>query len=166
MSIDYFWKRVPEARIADLSPWDLAGLVPGWFDDEFAAQVREQRLVGAEDTGAMVGALLGCGVTSDASRRAVEHFVIVPDNWDDNAMTGYLPAADVRTIAEFLATAQPGAWARQHAAALAARFAELGYQRPYEPETAAEVVETTEAVAALFRAAATNGEAVILKVEA
>jgi hypothetical protein len=73
MGVDYFWKRVPGETIGGTTPKDLADLVPYWFDDNFARQQEARLLVGAEDTGALITALLCMGATGtdwEAAARA------------------------------------------------------------------------------------------------
>ena len=164
MSVDYFWKRVPASVAAGSDPSTLATLVPYWHDDDFDVDVAAARLVGAEDTGALIHHLLRLRATNPAAVAAVRAFGADPADWDDDMMVGTLPPATVRQVAEFTAGAQLDSLDQRDHAALAAHAAKMGYQRPFTDSWADQVLSDTRDLATLLQAAVTTGEAVIVKI--
>lgn len=166
MSVEYFWKRVPVTALTGAAPKEIADLVPYWFDDDYDTQRDAGLVVGAEDTGALICALLGLGSSGTSWDQAARWLVSEPVDWDDDWMTGTIDADAVHLVAGFLAEAPVETWAREHHTALVAYAAELGYQRPFDEEWAEQVVAEVHELRALFGAAATAGEAVVLKIVA
>lgn len=166
MGVDYFWKRVPVETVAGSTPKDLAGLVPYWFDDDFTCQQEAQLLVGADDTGALIEALLGLGAAGTPWEPAAKAFASSPADWDDHRMVGTHDVETVVLVAEFLTAAPADTWAAQHRNDLTEYARELGYHRPFDDDWAEQVVSDVRELAALFKAAADAREAVILKIVA
>lgn len=166
MGVDYFWKRVPGETIGGATPKDLADLVPYWFDDNFARQHEARLLVGAEDTGALIEALLGLGATGTDWEAAARAFSGSPANWDDSWMVGTLNTDMVGLVAEFLTAVPVDTWAARHRTDLADYAAKLGYHRPFDDDWAKQVVSDTRELTGLFQAAATARETIILKIVA
>jgi hypothetical protein len=166
VSVDSFWKRAPRNAVAGSAPKSLSELVPYWFDDRFATERSAGVLVGAEDTGALIGALLRLRATDEAGRAAAEAFARRPDDWDDEWMVGTIPAGAVAEVAEFLARTPFDSLDPHEVTSLAERAAKLGYTRPFAGAWAEQVLTDAREVAALFRAAATAGEPVIVKISA
>lgn len=166
MSIDVFWKRVPADALRDAGPKTLSDLVPYWFDAEFDAQLGQGLLVGTEDTGSLIAALLRCGAADDASTAAADLFARSPADWDDEWMVGTFTPGAVRTIAGFLDGAPLEAWARRWRDSLAAEAKRLGYRRPFNDDWSAQVLRDARDVAALFQAAAAEAQPIIVKVSA
>lgn len=69
MGVDYFWKRAPAETISGMTPKDLAGLVPYWFDDELEG-------------------LLGMGATGTSWEPAARAFCSRLPDWNDHWMVG------------------------------------------------------------------------------
>lgn len=166
MGVDYFWKRVPGETIGGATPKDLADLVPYWFDDNFARQHEARLLVGAEDTGALIEALLGLGATGTAWEAAARAFSGSPANWDDSWMVGTLNTDMVGLVAEFLTAVPVDTWAARHRTDLADYAAKLGYHRPFDDDWAKQVLSDIRELTGLFQAAATARETIILKIVA
>jgi hypothetical protein len=162
VSVDHFWKRVPAEQLTGCDPEELTELVPYWFDDEFREQRDAGLVVGAEDTGALVAALLRLGGADDGGLWPVTSG---PADWDDHWMVGTIDADEVGVIAAALAGAPLRQWAASRRDDLAAAARSLGY-RPFDDEWAAQVVQDTEDLTALFVAAAADGEAVVTKIVA
>jgi hypothetical protein len=164
MGVDSFWKRVPEEAITGFGPEELRALVPHWFDDRFKIEQDQGILVGGEDTGALINALVRLGVTTEFAATAAAVFTGAPPDWDDDWMVGRLPPDAVRQVAEFFAGAPLDRWAEENFAGLAAEAQRLGYHRPFDRSWASRVLSDAHGVAVLFRTAAANNEAVIVKV--
>jgi hypothetical protein len=166
MGVDYFWKRVPVETVGGTTPKELAELVPYWFDEDFTGQRDARLVVGAEDTGALVEALIGMGAAGTTWEPAARAFCSPLADWDDYRMVGTVDTETVSLVADLLATAPVDTWAAQHRADLAEYVRELGYHRPFDDEWAEQVVVDIRELAELFRAAATAREAIILKIVA
>jgi hypothetical protein len=166
MGVDSFWKRVPSEAINGCEPKALSSLVPYWFDDRFKIEQDNGILVGAEDTGALIDALLRFGATGEAGAAAVAIFTHLPPDWNDHWMVGTLSPDAVGQISEFLADAPLNEWAEGHRAAMAAEAQALGYHRPFDDDWADQVLSDAREVVELFRAAAASKEAVIVKISA
>lgn len=153
------WRRIPEEAIGDRAPSELRDLIP-WFSDESFEVLRERGvLVGVEDTGVVIGALLRLGAGAEAARKFDE-----PPDWDDFWLIGtYRPDA-VREIAEVFAGATLDAWVEEHAAALVEEAAKLGYDGGHRDAILESLLSDAKDVAALFTAAAAEREVVIHKV--
>jgi hypothetical protein len=166
MGVDTFWKRVPGGVVADLGPRELSDLVPYWFDDRFKVEQGEGTVVGAQDTGALIFALLLAAAAGPSERAAAGAFAQMPPDWDEHYMVGTLSTDVVRQVAALLSDAPLADWVNQHRSALADEMRSLGYQRPFDDDVAGQVLEDTQQLAALFRAAAAASEAVIIKMSA
>jgi hypothetical protein len=165
VGVDTFWKRVPASTLDGADPEALSSLVPHWFDAGFDIEQREGLLVGVEDTGALIGALLRYGVSDDASNAAATYFES-PASWDDAWMVGSIPPAAVGQISDFLAGAPLDIWAQQARSTLAAEAQRFGYQRHFDDRWAANVLDDAQEVARLFHAAAADGQAIIMTISA
>jgi hypothetical protein len=166
VSVDEFWKRVPAAALGNAGPEALSDLVPYWFEGSYEADVKDGSLVGVEDTGPLLAALFRHGVTDEESAEAVALFAGLPPDWDHDWMVGTIAPDAVQRIARFLTGAPLAEWAAQARPALAAEAASLGYRRDFDDEWAALVLSDAREVAALFQAAATEGQPVINKISA
>jgi hypothetical protein len=166
MSVDSFWKRVPAEVVAGSSPGELSDLVPYWFDDQFKVQQGSGRLVGAEDTGALIDVLLRTGARSASEKAAARAFAQAPADWDDDHLVGTLGADMVRQVSSFLSDAPLERWVVEHRPALAESARSLGYRRPFDDAWAGQVLADAQQLATLFHAAAGAGEAIIVKIVA
>ncbi len=110
MGVDYFWKRVRDETIGDAAPEGLAGLVPYWFDDDFASQHEAGLIVGAEDTGALIEALVGMGAADTRWEPAARAFCGEPADWDDYRMVGTFDTETVGLVAELLVFCLINSW--------------------------------------------------------
>lgn len=164
MTVDVFWKRVPSGVVQGSGPAQLSDLVPHWFDDVFKVEQSSGMLVGTEDTGALISQLLRFGAGDGPGAAVVELFALEPSDWDDYLMVGSLSFNVTRQIAEFLSDAPLERWVQQHHAALAAEAQSMGYRRPFDEDWATQVLSDARELVALFRAAADNDEAIVVKV--
>jgi hypothetical protein len=166
MGVDIFWRRIPEQAVRGLPPKELSDLVPYWFDEEFATLRDAGLLVAGEDTCGLVGALFLHGTAGGRHAGLARWLAAGPPQWDDDHAVGALSPDFVRKAADFLATAPIDDWVVEHREALAADARSMGYQSPFDDEWCERVRRDAHALAALFRAAAERGEAVIEKISA
>lgn len=162
MSVDTFWKRVPVEAIRGRSPDEIYALVPSWSDDAFAGEREAGVLLGVEDTGALIDALLVAGAAGGPNEAAARAFEAGPADWDDDCAVGTFDPERVRQLARFLSAAPLEHWVRQHHAALAAAARSMGYRRPFNDEWAEQLLDDAREVAVLFEAAAAHDEAIIV----
>ena len=166
MSVDSFWKRVPAGVVAGRSPEELSDLVPYWFDGKFKVERGNRAIVGAEDTGALIDALLMAGARSDSEKAAARAFARAPSDWDDDYLVGTLATGIVQQVSSFLSDAPLEHWVAEHHSTLAAAARSMGYRRPFDDAWARKLLADVQELAALFHAAARDGEAIVVKVVA
>ncbi|GLW34236.1 hypothetical protein [Actinoplanes regularis] len=164
MTVDTFWRRTSEDSIRDRSPSELRALVPHFLEEGYEAEQERGTLVGVEDTGSLIGALLRLGAGDGPGAAAARRFSDLPPGWDDYWMIGILDADTVRQIADLFAHATLDTWASQHGAALANEAAEMGYSGEQHESVLGTLLSDAREVGALFTAAAADQEVVIFRV--
>jgi hypothetical protein len=164
VGVDNFWKRVSADAIVGREAKELSELMPYWSDDQYKADRAAGTIVGAEDTGALIDVLLASAATTDAERAAAAAFRQQPADWDDDYMVGSIDVETVRQVAALLADAPLAQWVSAHHDALARGAEDLGYRRPFDAIWAQRLLEDATELAALFHAASTNNQAVVIAI--
>lgn len=143
----------------------LRNLVPYWFDDRFDEEREAGIVLGVEDAGALIDALLGFGAANGPDAEAAGLIVEGAPGLDDE-MVGVLTPEQVQAAAEFLSRVPVEDWAQRYRLKLADAARQLGYSRPFDDGWANHLVEGARELAVLFQRAADRGEAVIVVVSA
>jgi hypothetical protein len=141
-------------------------MVPYWFDEEFDAEHRAGRIVGAEDTGALLAKLIWLGASTTQQQAAASKFAGRPSNWNEDWMVGTLNVDEVSMISAFLSGAPLDRWAETYHVELATEANRLGYSRSFDEHWSAQVIRDAHKVSTLFSAAAAAENAVIVKISA
>lgn len=165
VSVDFFWRRVDAAIAQDLDATELWGLMPHWFDEQFATERDAGRMIGVADTADLIHSLLVLGA-GDGPYAAVSLVPVYGVIGLDDSMIGVLTPDQVRHAATFLTQAPVEEWVPEHRERLNAVVAELGYHRPFSDQWADEVAEDARALVTLFARASADGEAIIVSVSA
>jgi hypothetical protein len=163
VGVEYYWRRARPASVAGLRGEGLGALVPRPEDHDYPALRDVEWLVGTR-IGGLVLTLLAAGAESEAQMAAVDVFGAQTRDWDDDFLVGTLPPADVRVVAEFLAGVPVQEWLDAKFDVLELEAEQLGWI--YDDRASIILRETVEDLTALFRGAAEEGDAVIVKVTA
>lgn len=156
--VDVFWRRVSgDGFVAPGSMAEVRALAPHFAEDGYSEAVEAGLLVGSEDFGEMIPALVQIAAPDHPAAR-----LVWPSRWDEDLMTSIIGADDVREISGLLVDSPLEEWAERFRGALAAEF--------HQPELHDDVVEgvgrDVQEVADLFAAAAAAGDAIFLRVVA
>jgi hypothetical protein len=165
VSVDFFWRRVDAATAQDLDATELRGLMPHWFDEQFATERDAGRMIGVADTADLIHILLVLGA-GDGPHAAISRIPVYGAAGLDDSMIGVLTPDQVRHAATFLTQASVEEWVPEHRERLNAYVGELGYHRPFSDEWAEEVAEDARALVTLFARASADGESMIVSISA
>jgi hypothetical protein len=168
VSIGFAWRRVAGADIDGLTAEQLSALVPHGPDAEFFRLREAGLIVGTEQDGVVIGALLGLG---DGGSRGAEAFVDMPADWDDDHLVGSIGADAVREIAAAMRAADWRAWLTGQFDALLAGAPEAGYEDAMDGAAptgpwADHVLLGAGELTRLFGAAAEAGDSVVFSMSA
>ncbi|MEV0897069.1 hypothetical protein [Actinoplanes sp. NPDC049802] len=156
--VDVFWRRVSDdGFVAPGSMAEVRALAPHFTENGYREAVEAGLLVGTEDFGEMVPALVQLAAPDHPAAG-----LLWPSTWDEELMTSMVGADDVREISDLLVDSPFEEWAERFRVALAAEF--------YLPELSDDVVEMVardaREVTELFAAAAADGDAIFVRVVA
>lgn len=153
---------------AGLTAKERNALVPHAPDAEFHRLQEAGLIVGTDDDGVVVGALLGLG---SGDSHGAEAFVDMPADWDDDYHVGTIDADAVREIAAAMRAADWRDWLTAHFDALVAGAEQAGYEdavvgaAPDGP-WADHLLRCAGELTRLFGAAAAAGESVVFSMSA
>ncbi|MER7579660.1 DUF1877 family protein [Kitasatospora sp. NPDC097691] len=173
MSVDFFWRRVAERSLDELSPKALVGLIPHWFDSEFGSLSAAGEVLGVGRNGylihvALTGASGGAGADATAAQLPVfggeERVETEGDPGSDSRREWrvlVLRPDEVRTASAFLAGVDVDDLVAASDAALAAEVVSLGFATPWSEKWSRALAADLRELKAFFAGAAAAGDAVI-----
>ncbi|MFI8456665.1 DUF1877 family protein [Kitasatospora sp. NPDC085464] len=173
MSVDFFWRRVAERSLAELSPKGLVALVPHWFDSEFGPLREAGAVLGVERNGylmhvALTGAPGGAGTDPAAAQFPVFGGEERVESGGDPGSDGFrewkvlvLRPDEVRTASAFLDGVDIDDLLAASDAALAAEVVSLGSATPWSEKWSSALAADLRELKGFFAGAAAVGDAVI-----
>jgi Domain of unknown function (DUF1877) len=165
MSVDFFWRRIEPSLIRNASPGALFKLIPHHLEEQFRTDLKAGVIVVVEFNGDLIYELLTSGA-ADSDDAATSELVLPHTEVMMDHMIDVLNPDQVRAVARFLADAPVDAWMQQHQGYLAQRAREMRFHQPFDAAWAQTVLDDIAELTTLFRAAAAEGEAIIVKVDA
>jgi hypothetical protein len=168
VSIGFTWRRIAGTALAGRTPEQLRDLAPGGPADEYF-RLREAGLTtGTDEEAVLIGLLLDL---ADGSSAGAKKFLLTPDDWDDDWLTGTVGPDTVREIAAAMSVAPWREWLTVHFDDLVAAAGEAGYGNAVEGaardgQWARHLLLCAAELTRLFEAAAGSGESMILSMSA
>ncbi|MFE5332190.1 DUF1877 family protein [Embleya sp. NPDC056575] len=174
MSVDFYWRRVPDPVLSELSPRELDGLIPFRFDAEYEPLVERGLLLSVVNLDALMSFTLTRGASgrTDEDDCAVYGAAEVRVEGEEDPDYGFVgvevfvrTADAVRAAAESLRDLPYEAWVRGWDTELAAEAAFVGKGNlTWEQDDADRIVRGLDRLRDFYDEAARAGDAVVSKV--
>ncbi|MEU1285657.1 hypothetical protein [Kitasatospora sp. NPDC005856] len=169
MSVDFFWRRVDDRLLDELSPKELAALVPYWSDADFGPLGEAGMVMAVERNGYLMDFALTAGRTTSGDVAQLPVFGGEqraegegdPECGAVRTELWVLRPDEVREAAAFLQHIAVDALVRDLDVALEQEVRSLGFTRSWSPAWAAHLAADPGELKSFFAAAAAAGDAMV-----